>query len=43
MLGQNSQTVINQRTLLDLRGINWPKQNGDLAPTIHVRATDEWS
>lgn len=43
MLSQNPQTVISQRTLLDLHGINWPKQNGDLAPPTHVTATDEWS
>lgn len=43
ILSQNPQTVVSQRTLLDIRGINWPKQKGDLSPSSNVTATDEWS
>jgi len=35
--------VVTQRTLLDFRGINWPKQKGDLSPPPNVAARDDWS
>jgi hypothetical protein len=43
MLSQNPRTVVIQRTLLDLQGINWPKQKGDFSPLPNVAAMDDWS
>jgi hypothetical protein len=42
MLSQK-RTVVIQRMLLDVHGIYWPKQKGDLSPLPNVAAMDDWS
>jgi hypothetical protein len=41
MSSQNPQTVLIQCTLLDLHGINCPKQKSDLSPLPNVAAMDD--